>query len=109
MEVADNILHKKWLTQLYNYSSIIKLIITIHLYISNYPVLNMWYLILRAYNSNHSRCNNSIFIRTINFHNTITMMLGLAKFLTIRERRRFELISPAGNLFLTQTQVYQPR
>ena len=27
------------------------------------------------------------------FHNTITTMLGLAKFLTIRERRRFESIS----------------
>ena len=34
-----------------------------------------------------------MFIRTIIFHNPITTMLGLAKFLTIRERRRFESIS----------------
>ena len=44
---------------------------------------NMWYIILKAYNSNHSRCSNSMFIRTITFHNTITMMLELAKFLTV--------------------------
>ena len=53
----------------------------------------MWYIHLKAYNSNHSRYCNSIFIRTIMFHNTVTTMLGLAKFLTIRERRRFESIS----------------
>ena len=47
-----------------------------------------------------------MFIRTITFHNTITTMLELAKFLTIRERRRFESIS-TGNLFLTQTQADQ--
>ena len=52
----------------------------------------MWYH-LEAYNSNHSRYCNSIFIRTIMFHNTVTTMLELAKFLTIRERRRFESIS----------------
>jgi len=52
----------------------------------------MWYH-LEAYNSNHSRYWNSIFIRTIMFHNTVTTMLELAKFLTIRERRRFESIS----------------
>ena len=34
-----------------------------------------------------------MFIRTITFHNPITTMLGLAKFVTIRERRRFESIS----------------
>ena len=48
---------------------------------------------LEAYNSNHSRYCNSIFIRTIMFYNTVTTMLELAKFLTIRERRRFESIS----------------
>ena len=48
---------------------------------------------LRAYNSNHSRCSISMFIRTITFHNTITMMLELAKFLTVRDRWRFESIS----------------
>ena len=48
---------------------------------------------LKAYNSNHSRYCTSIFIRTIMFYNTFTTMLGLAKFLTIRERRRFESIS----------------
>ena len=54
---------------------------------------NMWYINLKAYNSNHSRYCNSIFLRTLMFHNTVTTMLGLAKFLTIRERRRFKLIS----------------
>ena len=34
-----------------------------------------------------------MFIRTIIFHNTITTMLVLAKFLTVRERRWFESIS----------------
>jgi hypothetical protein len=53
----------------------------------------MWYINWEAYNSNHSRYCNSIFIRTIMFHNTVTTMLGLAKFLTIQERRRFESIS----------------
>ena len=53
----------------------------------------MWCIILEAYNSNHSRYCNSIFIRTIMFHNTATTMLVLAKFLTIRERRGFESIS----------------
>ena len=53
----------------------------------------MWYIILRAYNSNHSRYSNSMFIRTIIFHNTITTLLGLAKFLTIQKRWRFESIS----------------
>ena len=53
----------------------------------------MWYIILKAYNSNHSWYCNFIFIRTIMFHNTVTTMLGLAKFLTIWERRRFESIS----------------
>ena len=77
----------KAIDSLYNYDSFIKLIITIHFYISNYPVPNMWYINLKAYNSNHSRYYNSIFIRTIMFHNTVTTMLGLAKFLTIRERR----------------------
>ena len=52
----------------------------------------MWYINLKAYNSKHSRYCNSIFIRTVMFHNTVTTMLGLAKFLTIRERRRFESI-----------------
>ena len=53
----------------------------------------MWYINLKAYNSNHSRYCNSIFIRTIIFHNIVTTMLGLAKFLTIWERRRFKSIS----------------
>ena len=52
----------------------------------------MWYH-LETYNSNHSRYWNSIFIRTIMFHNTVTTMLELAKFLTIRERWQFESIS----------------
>ena len=63
---------------------------------------------LRAYNSNHSRCSNSIFIRTINFHNTITTMLGLAKFLTTRERRRFESISTSWE-FIPNTNPGIPR
>ena len=54
---------------------------------------NIWYINFKAYNSNHSRYCNSIFVWTIMFHNTVTTMLGLAKFLTIRERRRFESIS----------------
>ena len=57
---------------------------------------------LIAYNSNHSRCSNSMFIRTITFHNTITTMLELAKFLTIQERRRFESISTSWE-FLPNT------
>ena len=63
--------------------------------------------LFRAYNSNHSRCSNSIFIRTINFHNTITTMLGLAKFLTIRERRRFESISTSWE-FIPNTNLGLP-
>ena len=57
---------------------------------------------LIAYNSNHSRCSNSMFIRTITFHNTITMILELAKFLTIRERRWFESISTSWE-FISNT------
>ena len=34
-----------------------------------------------------------MFIRTIIFHNTVTMILGLAKFLTVQERQRFKSIS----------------
>ena len=70
---------------------------------------NMRYIILRAYNSNHSRYCSSMFIRTVIFHNTITTMLGLAKFLTIRERRWFKSIStswefiPNTNPSLTAT------
>ena len=73
----------KAIDSLYNDYSFIKLIITIHFYISNYPVPNMWYIHLKAYNSKPSRYCNSIFIGTIMFHNTVTTMLGLAKFLTI--------------------------
>jgi hypothetical protein len=41
-----------------------------------------------------------MFIRTIIFHNTITTILGLAKFLTVRKRRRFELISTSWKFIL---------
>ena len=62
---------------------------------------------LVAYNSNHSLHNNSMFIRTIIFHNTVTTMLGLASF-SLSERdgdsNRFQ---PAENLFITQTQTDQ--
>ena len=67
----------------------------------------MWYIILRAYNSNHSRYCNSMFIRTIIFHNTITTMLKLAKFLTIRERQRFESISTSYE-FIPNTNPHFP-
>ena len=68
----------------------------------------MWYINLKAYNSNHSRYCNSIFVRTIMFHNTITTMLELAKFLTIRERRRFESISTSWE-FIPNTNPHFPR
>ena len=68
---------------------------------------NMWYIILRAYNSNHSRCSNSMFIQTITFHNTITTILVLAKFLTIWERQRFESISTSWE-FIPNTNLGLP-
>ena len=67
----------------------------------------MWYIHLKAYNSNHSRYCNSIFIRTITFHNTITTTLVLAKFLTNRERRRFESISSSWE-FIPNTNLGLP-
>ena len=67
----------------------------------------MWYINLKAYNSNHSRYCNSIFIRIIMFHNTVTTMLGLAKFLTIRERRQFESISTSWE-FIPNTNPGRP-
>ena len=48
-----------------------------------------------------------MFIRTITFHNTITTMLGLAKFLTIRERWRFESISTSWE-FIPNTNLGLP-
>ena len=49
-----------------------------------------------------------IILRTIPLA-IITMIEGsLVKFLTIRERRRFESIATSWAVFLTQTQVYQP-
>ena len=102
-------LHKKRLTQLYNYSTIIKLIITIHLQISNYTMLNMWYINLKAYNSNHSRYCNSIFIRTIMFHTQLLRCWDQPSFSLSRRDDNSNRFQPAGNLFLTQTQVYQPR
>ena len=48
-----------------------------------------------------------MFIRTITFHNTITTMLELAKFLTIRERRRFESISTSWE-FIPNTNLGLP-
>ena len=68
---------------------------------------NMWYIILRAYNSNHSRYCTSMFIRTILFHSTITTRLELAKFLTIWERRRFESISTSWE-FIPNTNPDRP-
>ena len=62
---------------------------------------------LIAYNSNHSRCSNSMFIGTITFHNTITTMLGLAKFLTVRERRRVKSISTSQE-FIPNTNPGRP-
>ena len=62
---------------------------------------------LVAYNSNQSQCSNSMFIRIITFHNTITTMLGLAKFLTVRERRRFESISTSQE-FISNTNPHFP-
>ena len=47
-------------------------------------------------------------IWTIMFNNTVTIMLGLAKFLTIRERRRFELISTSQE-FIPNTNPGIPR
>ena len=85
-----------------------QLFITIHPQISNYPLPNMWQINVKAYNSNHSRYCTSIFIRTIMFHNTVTTMLGLAKFLTIQERQRFESISTSWE-FIPNTNPGIPR
>ena len=41
------------------------------------------------------------------FHNTVTTMLGLAKFFTIQERRRFESISTSWE-FITNTNLALP-
>ena len=62
---------------------------------------------LVTYSSNHSWCSNSMFIITI-IHNTVTMMLGLAKFLTVRERWRFESISTSWE-FIPNTNPDIPR
>ena len=95
----------------------------------NLPVVQLWFLYqvnynypfldlqlscakhvvyhLEAYNSNHSWYWNSNFIRTIMFHNTVTTMLELVKFLTIRERRRFESISTSWE-FIPNTNLGLP-
>ena len=48
-----------------------------------------------------------MFIQTITFHNIITTMLGLVKFLTVRERRRFKLISTSWE-FIPNTNLGRP-
>ena len=48
-----------------------------------------------------------MFILTITFYNTVTTMLGLAKFLTVRERRRFESISTSWE-FIPNTNLGLP-
>ena len=105
----DNILHKKRLTQLYNYNSVIKLIITIHLQISNYPVPNMWYIFLE-----HTIVTIAgVVIPYLSEPSTSIIQLLRCWYqpcfsLSGRDgdSNRFQ---PTRNLFLTQTQVYQPR
>ena len=104
-----NILHKKPLIQLYFFNSVIKLIIAIHLYISNYPMPNMWYIILEHIVVTIA----GVIIPYLSEPSTSIIQLLRCWYqpsfsLSGRDgdSNQFQL---AGNLFLTQTQVYQPR
>ena len=94
---------------LYNYDSFIKLIITIHFQISNYPVPNMWYIIQK---------HTIVTIAGIVIPYSSEPSCFITQLLRCWDQPSFSLsgrdgdsnrFSPAGNLFLTQTQIYQPR
>ena len=57
-------------------------------------------------NSNHSRCNISIFIITIKFHQLMLHCRCSVKFSLSGRDSDSNQFHPAGELFLTQTQTY---
>ena len=66
---------------------------------------NMWYII--SDKTTVSIASYYTILRTIPLAINTTIEGSSVKFLTIRERRRFESIATSEAIFLTQTQVYQ--